>query len=219
MSSSDIYSALNPSAFFMMQRRQRLIREALARFAERSGKRLSETTILEIGCGKGQWLPEFQMFGFRTENYAGIDIVRKDVEDAEKRFPKADFKPGDAAELPWKDKSFDIVFQSTVFTSILDPETKRKAAAEMKRVCAEDGMILWYDFAFDNPKNPDVKGVGKREIRALFEPWECRFRRVTLAPPIARRVVPLSWSLAEALETLCPPLRTHLLVETTPPEK
>jgi len=218
MPASDIYSVLNPSAFFMMQRRQRLIRAALVRFSERSGKRPSGTKMLEIGCGEGRWLPEFQMFGFEAANYAGIDIVEKGVKNAAERFPQAEFKHGDAAKLPWKDGCFDIVFQSTVFTSVLDTEHKKKIALEMKRVCSNDGMILWYDFSFDNPKNPNVKGVGKRETRALFDPWKCVFHRVTLAPPIARRVVPLSWFLAETLETFCPFLRTHLLAEIYPPQ-
>ena len=36
---------------------------------------------------------------------------------------------GNAADLRFPNGSFDIVFQFTVFTSILDPDLKRKVAA------------------------------------------------------------------------------------------
>ncbi|MCK5843658.1 MAG: hypothetical protein KAG97_03050, partial [Victivallales bacterium] len=68
-------------------------------------------------------------------------------------------------------------------------------------------------FAFDSPSNPDVKGVKKREIRELFAPWSCSIKKVTLAPPIARRAVPFCWLFAEKLETFCPFLRTHLIAK------
>jgi len=210
----NIYSPLNPSAFFMMQRRQREIRKILERsFGESTGYDLSKLKLLEIGCGWGQWFTEFQSFGIRVENLAGIELDEDRAESAKKRIIGADIQTGNAAELPWDDDSFDIVFQSTVFTSILDSKIKEKAASEMMRVCKSDGFILWYDFAFDSPANPNVKGVDKREIRKLFEPYKFEIRKVTLAPPIARRVVPCSWMLAEIFETLFPLLRTHLIAK------
>jgi len=66
---------------------------------------------------------------------------------------------GDASRLPFKDGSFDIVMQFTVFTSILDREVKKAVATEMLRVLKADGIILWYDYHMNNPKNPDVKGI------------------------------------------------------------
>lgn len=193
----------------MIQRRQRLIRAVLAE--RHPTGRLEQLDFLEIGCGAGQWLAEFQTFGLRTDKMAGIDLDAGRVEDARRRHPAAEIKIGDAAALPWPDNSFDIVFQSTVFTSIPDDDTKTRAAAEMKRVCKPAGFIMWYDFAYDNPRNPDVKGVGRREIRGLFAPWECDIKSVTLAPPIARPMSRLPWMMAEITESLFPFLRSHLL--------
>ncbi len=154
---------------------------------------------------------EFAGFGFNFANFAGIDINPERVKIAKERVPLADIRDGDASSLPWSDQSFDIVFQSTVFTSVKDAETKKKIAYEMKRVCKKEGFALWYDFKYDNPANPNVKGVGRAEIKELFSPWSCEFRSVTLAPPVARRIIPLSWSVAEDLETFFPFLRTHLI--------
>lgn len=204
-----IYSPLNSAALFMIQRRHREIRKILATYSTH----IKDLRLLEIGCGGGQWLAEFQMFGFDVANLAGIELDEERAQLAKQRIVGADIRVGNGAELPWEAKSFDIVFQSTVFTSILDDETKQEVANEMKRVCKPDGFILWYDFSYNNPKNPKVKGVKKCEIRQLFKPWNCEIRKVTLAPPIARRIVPASWLLAEQLETFFPCFRSHLIAK------
>lgn len=156
--------------------------------------------LLEVGCGRGNWLSIFEAFGAKRENLAGIDLDEERARECQARFAGADVRPGDATRLPWPDGAFDVVFQSTVFTSILDAEMKRAVAGEMLRVVKPRGAILWYDFHMNNPRNPHVRGVGGGEIRALFPGCEARLRRVTLAPPIARRLAPLSWLAAEALE-------------------
>jgi hypothetical protein len=55
----------------------------------------------------------------------------------------------------------------------------------MLRVLRPGGRILWYDFFRNNPTNPNVRGVGAAEIRALFPGRRIELRRVTLAPPLA----------------------------------
>ena len=66
------------------------------------------------------------------------------------------------------------------------------------------------DFSFNNPKNPDVRGIGKREIQALFPGLEMKTRRITLAPPLGRIVAPFSIVLYYLLSRVRP-LCTHLL--------
>jgi len=204
----NIYSPLHPAAFFMIQRRQREIRRILAT-AYPDG--VENVRLLETGCGNGQWLAEFQTFGFMPDKLAGIELDGKRADFAKLRILGADIRHGNAAELPWKEESFDIVFQSTVFTSVKDPETRKKIASEMKRVCRKDGFILWYDFVYDSPKNPDVSGVGKKEVSSLFAPWKCEFKKVTFAPPLTRAIAPYSVLTADILETLLPFLRTHII--------
>ena len=72
------------------------------------------------------------------------------------------------------------------------------------------GVVLWYDFRFNNPRNLEVRGIEAAEIRSLFPECSVDLKKVTLAPPLARRVVPISWTSAELLEKL-PFLRTHYL--------
>ena len=115
-----------------------------------------------------------------------------------------------AASLEFTDQKFDLVFQATVFTSILDPALKRQIAAEMMRVTKDDGLILWYDFRVNNPWNSDVQGVKSHEIQKLFPECDIRLRRVTLAPPLARQLAPYSWIACYFLEKI-PWLCTHYL--------
>jgi ubiquinone/menaquinone biosynthesis C-methylase UbiE len=210
----NIYSPLHPAAQFLIQRRLRLVREVLVA-AYPDGCR--ETRLLEVGCGPGQWLVDLQGLGLFAANLAGIELNTVRAAAAKERILGADIRQGDAAALPWPDGSFDIVFQSTMFTSVLDDALRRKIAAEMKRVCRPRGFILWYDFRMDSPSNAKVRGIPAREIRALFAPWACEIRSVSLAPPLARLVAPCCWSLAEDLETCLPFLRTHLLAKIAPP--
>ena len=83
-------------------------------------------------------------------------------------------------------------------------------ANEIVRVLAPGGALLWYDFAFDNPQNPHVRGISRSEITRRFPQLAGKIKSVTLAPPLARLIVPRSWTLATFLETI-PFLRTHLL--------
>jgi hypothetical protein len=80
----------------------------------------------------------------------------------------------------------------------------------MVRVLKPGGVVLWYDFRFNNPRNLEVRGIEAAEIRSLFPECSVDLKKVTLAPPLARRVVPISWTSAELLEKL-PFLRTHYL--------
>jgi ubiquinone/menaquinone biosynthesis C-methylase UbiE len=163
---------------------------------------LKDCRILEVGCGRGNWLSVFEDFEAQRGHLAGIDLDAARVACCLQRFAGADVRVGDASKLPWGDGQFDIVFQSTVFTSILDIGMKRAVAREMLRVLKPQGAILWYDFHVNNPRNPHVRGVGRREIQSLFPGCRMALRRVTLAPPLARRLVPISWTLSTLVEAL-----------------
>ena len=92
----------------------------------------------------------------------------------------------DGARLPFASGKFDLLLQSTVLTSILDQGIKKNVADEMIRVLAPKGAILWYDFRYDNPRNPDVRGIGRKEIQGLFPHCRIRMQKTILLPPLAR---------------------------------
>jgi hypothetical protein len=108
------------------------------------------------------------------------------------------------------DNSFDVVFQSMVMSSILDEGLQRDVARRMWDLARPGGGVLWYDFTYDNPANPDVRGIKMRRIRQLFPEAGIASWRVTLAPPVARRLVAVHRGLYPIVNMI-PWLRTHLL--------
>lgn len=208
----DRYSWFQPGHVFIIQQRERQLIALLRRCGAAP---LADKIILEIGCGSGYWLRAFINWGARPENLTGIDLLA-DRMDAARRLcpPQVHLQRANAAQLPFADEAFDLVIQSTVFTSILDPELKRRVAAEMLRVVKRDGLIIWYDYHVNNPWNPDVRGVKRAEIAALFRGCRIALRRATLLPPLTRRLAPYSYLACYFLEKI-PLLCTHYLAVIT----
>lgn len=165
---------------------------------------------LEVGYGSLGWLADLLSWGLREADLHGIELDADRAAVAREALPDADLRVGDAAELPWPDGSFRLVIASTVFTSILDRQVRQKVAGEIVRVLAPEGALVWYDFAVDNPRNPNVRRVTRRELATLFPTLRGPVRSVTLAPFLARAVAPHSWAVATLLEAV-PFLRTHLV--------
>jgi len=202
------YSWFNPAYQLLVQQRERRVLTLL----RRSGFiGLRSKAILEVGCGTGQWLRDFIKWGARPENVTGIDLLPDRVAKAlELGPPGVRIQCCSAAQLPFADDTFEMVLQSTVFTSILDRDLKMRAAGEILRVLKRQGVVLWYDYYVNNPWNKDVRGVKRREIEELFPNCEIHLERITLAPPLARALVRYSYLLCYLLEKV-PLLCTHYL--------
>jgi ubiquinone/menaquinone biosynthesis C-methylase UbiE len=206
--SGDLYSRFNPAYLFMVQDREKHFLKLLSGY---ESVPLENKKILEIGCGNGDLLRDFIKWGARPQNITGIDLLPERVAEAIELCPKLmEIRRGNAARLEFPNETFDLVMQSTVFTSVLDIHLKTQMATEMCRVLKHDGLILWYDFHMSNPSNPDVKGVQSREIKALFPRCEIRLQRITLAPPLTRLLAPYSWLACYILGRL-PWLCTHYI--------
>src|SRR5919197_2255838 len=160
------YHRLDPSVYLTLQERA----HALIRIIHLAGlPPLKHRRVLDVGCGSGEWLLELLALGFRPENLVGYELLEERAAAARQRLPtSAVIITGDAAESDLEDASFDVVAQSTVFTSILDRSVQEKLAREMWRLVRPGGGVLWYDFVVDNPRNPDVRGVPLRQVRELF---------------------------------------------------
>jgi 2-polyprenyl-3-methyl-5-hydroxy-6-metoxy-1,4-benzoquinol methylase len=148
----------------------------------------SEIKLLEIGAGSGMNIGFFKSMGISSKNIFANELLSDRVEELKINHPDITIYAGNALEIG-NDVKFDVVFQSTVFTSILDKDFRHALAEKMWNLTNPGGFILWYDFIFDNPKNPDVKKVTVKELKTLFPKGEfCFGKKVTLAPPIGRRV-------------------------------
>lgn len=202
------YSLTRPAIYMAVQERERsLLKWILSSHITP----ISETRLLEIGCGSGMNLLWFLRAGFLPENIVGNDLIPARLEAARNVLPGGiRLLSGNALELDVPAESFDVVFQSVVFTSILDDRLKSELATTMWKWVKPGGGVLWYDFIYDNPNNHDVKGIGKRAIRALFPDGAMQSCRVTLAPPIARLATRIHPSMYTIMNSI-PALRSHVL--------
>lgn len=194
----DRYSFFYSPYLFSITQRQRSFLKVLK---NNNLHLLQNKQILEIGCGGGGVLLEFLNLGISPNQLFGIDLLFDRLVDAHKKLPSSGLECANGQSLPFPNSSFDLVLQFTAFSSILDNEIKKQMACEMLRVLKPDGAIIWYDFWL-NPTNKQTKGITPKEIRELFPNCIFDFHRITLAPPIASRVVPISWSLALLLESM-----------------
>jgi SAM-dependent methyltransferase len=172
---------------------------------------LKDKTLLEIGCGNGGNLLQFIRLGFLPENLTGNELLKARFLDARNKLPeKLKIIQGNALNLELGENRFNIVFQSMVFSSILDEKFKVELAKKMWGWVRKGGGILWYDFTYNNPWNKDVMGIPFNKVREYFPEGSIKKWKITLAPPLSRVVTIIHPSLYDALN-LFPFLRTHIL--------
>ncbi|MBV9207015.1 MAG: class I SAM-dependent methyltransferase [Actinobacteria bacterium] len=171
--------------------------------------------ILDVGCGTGgdlarigKLLPGAELFG--------VDLIETRVQAARRAVPGAALSVQGGEALPFSDRSMQLVLLSTVLSSILDPGTRRRVAAEAYRVTADDGILLVYDIRLPSPANPHVRRIGQRELRALLPAARIQSHPITLLPPLARGVCRIRPGLYRPLARLRP-LRSHYLSVVTRP--
>lgn len=199
------YSRTNPGHLYALQEREATM---AGLFRSAGIKSLAGIKILDVGCGAGATLRQYLEYEADADKLYGVDLLPEFVERA--RALNLKVSCGSASNLPFPDRSFGLVSQFTLLTSVLDSGMKRRIAREIDRVLVPGGKFLWYDFAFNNPSNPDVRGIGLAEVRALFPEYSMTSRRITLAPPLGRmigRLGPTAYFMASRFRFLC----THYL--------
>jgi len=204
------YSLFDAAALHAYQERLRAMR-GLWRAHGWSG--LAGRCIVEVGCGSGGNLLDLLRLGAAAEGLTGIDLLPERVRAAQRCLPPAvRLLEGDAVDAGVVPGSQDAVLAFTVFSSLLEDAAQQRLAAAMWRWIKPGGGVLWYDFAVGNPRNPDVRGVPMRRVRALFPGARLSAHRVTLLPPLARALGNATPGLLPLLSACMPFLKTHRLV-------
>ncbi len=211
LAGDDRYSLSNPAHRFMKSQLQKKVAGLLAQVGTGD---LASLRLLEVGCGNGNVLADFQSLGAQPHRLFGIDLLPARLNQARASYPSFPLVNADGQSMPFPARSFDLIFQFTAFSSILDGGVKRNAARDMLRVLRPSGLILWYDFFF-NPVNPQTRGIHLSEIHHLFPDCHFTTKRVTLAPPVTRALASVSWKLCLFLESL-KIFNTHHLVAICP---
>lgn len=171
---------------------------------------LGERTVLEVGSGHGSELAWLRELGASSTRLVGVDLLPDRVAVARTTYPEIDFRVGNAEHLDFADAGFDLVMALTVFSSIFDAAMAANIAAEICRVLKPGGALLWYDVRYDSNTNRNVRAVRARRVRALFPDLTGGLASVTLLPPLARRLGPMT-GIGYPVLSRVPPLRSHLL--------
>lgn len=174
-----------------------------AGWASLAGRRL-----LEIGCGDGGNVASLTRFGAAPEAVTGVDLSMDRLVDARRGHGDGAFMVADGATLPFPSGTFDAVLLFTVISSILDRGVADRVAGEAQRVLRPDGIVVWYDMRVGNPRNRNVRGIGRRELDQLFPCHHRWMRSVTVLPPLARALGPATPILYPLLGAV-PLLRSH----------
>lgn len=107
---------------------------------------IKNARLLDVGCGIGG--PARMLADEYNCQVTGIDLSQEFIRTATNLSKlvglsaSTNFICGDATELPFEDKSFDIVWTQHVQMNV---ENKKKFYSEISRVLSDDGIFLYYD--------------------------------------------------------------------------
>lgn len=176
------------SGGFYVDHVKREVASTIQEFLNKEFNDFKDLSLLEIGAGNGTNANMFLENGFKIQNIYFNELLPERIQAIKSNYPNNILYEGNAIEIPI-DKKFDLIFQSTVFTSILNAEDRKQLADKMLGLLNPNGIILWYDFIYNNPKNKDVRKVDIFELKSLFsEASSIYYKKITLAPPIGRKV-------------------------------
>lgn len=146
-------------------------------------------TLCDLGCGTGANLEMLQK-AFPHFSFHGIDLSPTAVDLCQKK--GLPVKQGSSTNLPWKDRSADIVLIADLFC-MLTPIEQAKTLQEAQRVLKPDGLLILHEPAYlalrsqhDTACNM-IDRFTKKRLRALLSPYfTCRFStyRVTALFPL-----------------------------------
>lgn len=199
----ELYTAHPIYQDFIIAEREKRYTQILKSFSED----LSQLKLMEIGAGYGQNLNHFAHIGLNWDNIYANELLPERAQIMRSNLPTSNIFEGDALDLPFVHE-FDVVFQSTVFSSILSEPFRQALAIKMWKMLKANGIILWYDFIYNNPNNPDVRKADRGHVLKYFpQAKHIEFYSATMAPPIGRRIGnAYGW-----MNALFPFLRSHLI--------
>jgi len=103
-------------------------------------KLTENSSVLDIGCGKGFLLYELKKI-LPSINIAGLDISEYAIENSKEEIKKF-LKVGNATKLNFKDNNFDLAFSINTFHNLYNYElinalTEIERVAKHKYICVE----------------------------------------------------------------------------------
>ena len=169
----------------------KLCRHLFERYELYSGQKL-----LDVGCGRGEFLKGFKDLGMEA---SGLDIS----ESAKKYNPGIDIRVADVEKekLPYPDGYFDVVFSKSNIEHLRDPE---RFMTQARRILKNGGKLIvltpdWEEvyrtFYEDYTHRTPFTVTSLTDIMTMFE-----FKDIEV---VKFRQLPLVWKFP-ALKVFCP---------------
>lgn len=99
----------------------------------------ADAWILDVGCAKGFMLHDFKLL-MPQANVRGVDVSKYAIDNAIDTM-KPHVRVGNVVDLPYPDKSFDLVIAINVIHN-LDVPGCRQALRELQRVSRRHGFLM-----------------------------------------------------------------------------
>lgn len=197
------WAAANPGNVAIRSELGRALDELAA--AELAG----DGAVLDAGAGTGHWLARLARRGVAPERLHGLELIGDRVAAARRAAAGAAVTQGDVTAMPYPDERFRLALLFTVLSSLPTAGAQAAALREARRVLVPGGLLLVYEPRVPTPANRRTRRVRPRDVAAAVGPPDA-LRRLTVAPPLARRLGPRTDRLYPRLAAI-PALRTHWL--------
>lgn len=120
--------------------------------------------ILEGGCGLGQYLAYYSLFGRRV---VGLDFAQQALKNLRKRQNHLDLCAGDVSALPFADETFDLYYSGGVVEHF--EGGAEQSLREARRVLKKSGVLL-LSVPYYSPLRRVLSSVKKAEWRKIAKP-------------------------------------------------
>ena len=146
--------------------------------------------VLDLGCGSSSDLISLVSFGYDQRNLFGIDINKSDIKFGRNNYPLLNLSCQDATKLNFKEESFDLTFESTMFIQITCENLSKQIADEMIRVTKKNGFLIVFDWRYGKINNTKFSACNKKRIKKIFKVNQSTklisIEKGMLIPPIGR---------------------------------
>lgn len=124
----------------------------LARYREAISAR-----VLDVGCGAGRMLGYLLMLG---SDVHGVDLSSRMVEHCLSRFPQADVRVGDLADLAATVTGpFDAVLMPDNLIDVFNDVQRRAVLGDLRGLLAPDGLLIFSSHNLDAWDRPRAGGI------------------------------------------------------------
>lgn len=163
----NIYSALNPTGFYMKYKTEKVFCELFKKLND-LGSDFTEAKILDIGCGKGNFLRFVSELKQSSNMLYGVDLSEVRIAQAKSINPNIKYFIDDIVNMKDYNMDFDIITALDVFMHLNTEEQIVKALENVNINLKDNGIFIWYDgfweSHFEPLENADSCGFNPKEM-------------------------------------------------------